>query len=83
MTLANVRASEVLGLIVNVPSESFGLFGAQHWMALRRFPDGHWFLLDSSHKPGPRHVPDVSDRDRMLDWGAGSTSPAQAVVALF
>lgn len=59
MTLANVRADEVLGLIVNVPSESFGLFGAQHWACLRRFAGGHWFLLDSSHKPGPKHVPDV------------------------
>jgi len=59
LTLANVRADDVTGLVVNVPSTSFAAFGARHWLALRPGPDGHWWRLDSNDKRGPQLVPDL------------------------
>jgi hypothetical protein len=60
LSLANVRASEVAGLVLNVPSTSFAAFGARHWLTLRPSrPDGQWWKLDSNDKRGPQYVPDV------------------------
>lgn len=50
LTLANIDAESAFGFIVNLPSASFAVFGAQHWISLRRFVDGRWWLFDSSNK---------------------------------
>lgn len=50
MTLSNISADSAFGFIVNLPSASFAAFGAQHWISLRRFADGRWWLFDSSNK---------------------------------
>ena len=58
LTLASIEADSAFGYIVNLPSSSFALFGAQHWISLRRFADGRWWLFDSSLKEA-RLVDDI------------------------
>jgi hypothetical protein len=38
ITLATLRANEVIGYIVNLASESWGAFGAQHWSIRHSIP---------------------------------------------
>lgn len=51
--LASCEFASLYGLILNVPSRSFGALGARHWYAVKRFPNGDWYAMDSD-APGDR-----------------------------